>query len=64
MFPKFYRFSATFLESDEAATAVEYAILLAVIIIFAISGIMGTGDAQKAIWQDTSDALIVIEDKF
>ncbi|MEM7783625.1 MAG: Flp family type IVb pilin [Planctomycetota bacterium] len=50
-----------FLSESEGATAVEYAILIGVICLFAISGVMGTGDAQKSLWHDTSSALQIMK---
>ena len=44
----------TFLREDEAATAVEYALLLALIAAFCISAILSTGDVQKSLWFDTA----------
>jgi Flp pilus assembly pilin Flp len=57
MFAKICTQCLSFARSEDAVTSVEYAVLLAVIIIAAISGIMGTGDAQKAIWADTATSL-------
>lgn len=45
---------AWFIRDEEATTAVEYALLLALIVIFSISAILGTGDTQKALWFDTA----------
>lgn len=47
----------TFLNDEEAVTAVEYAILLAVIAVFSISAILATGDMQRALWFDTATIL-------
>ena len=55
-----YSKSKTLLSEEEAVTAVEYAILLAVIAIFSISAILGAGDVQRALWFDTADSLNVI----
>ena len=43
--------------SDEGATSVEYAIMLAMIILGAIGAILSTGDIQELMWQDTADAM-------
>jgi len=43
-----------FFQGEEGATTVEYAILLALIIVFSISAILGTGDTQRALWFDTA----------
>lgn len=50
----------TLYRDDDAATTVEYAILLAVIAVFSISAILATGDVQKVLWFDTADKLDVI----
>jgi pilus assembly protein Flp/PilA len=54
---KLCRFAKTFLQEDKGVTAVEYAILLAVIAVFSISAILATGDMQQALWFDTADKL-------
>lgn len=40
----------TFLNDDEAATAVEYAIMLAAIILTAIVGIIAVGESTSALF--------------
>ena len=55
-----YRKSKTFLAEEQAVTAVEYAILLAVIAIFSISAILSAGDVQRALWFDSADRLTII----
>lgn len=50
----------TFFHQEEAATAVEYALLLALIIVFSISAILGTGDVQRALWFDTANDIQII----
>ena len=39
----------------DGATAVEYAVMLAMIIIAAIGAILNSGNVQQAIWTDTAD---------
>ena len=48
--PKVYRFLA----SEEGPTAVEYAMMLAMIIVGAIGAVLGTGEVQKAMFEDIS----------
>jgi Flp pilus assembly pilin Flp len=60
MYNRLLKFGMTFYREEEAATTVEYALLVALIIIFSISAILGTGDVQKALWFDTADELQVI----
>ena len=50
----------SFLCNEEAATAVEYALLIALIAIFSIGAILQTGDVQRALWFDTADDIQVI----
>ncbi len=46
-----------FLADESGPTAVEYAIMLAMIIIMCIGTILSTGDVQKVIWEDSGDSL-------
>lgn len=43
--------------NDEAATAVEYAIMLGLIIVGCIAAILGTGEVQQELWFDLADTL-------
>lgn len=52
---------ARIFREEIAATTVEYAMLIAIILLFSISAILGSGDVQKLMWQDTADALEVIK---
>jgi Flp pilus assembly pilin Flp len=45
---------------EEAATTVEYALLIALILVFSISAVLSTGDFQKAVWTDTSADIQII----
>lgn len=45
------------LAGDEAATAVEYAVLLAVLILGAVGGISALGRKNSNIWAAVGDAL-------
>ncbi len=60
MIQRLSRTWTSFLRDEEAATAVEYALLIAMIAIFSISAILQTGDVQKALWFDTADEIQVI----
>jgi Flp pilus assembly pilin Flp len=60
MINRLLNIATKFFREEEAATAVEYALLVALIIIFSISAILGTGDVQKALWFDTADELQII----
>ena len=46
-----------FLKNEDGPTAVEYAVMLAMIIVAAISAVLSTGEVQRALWFDTADAL-------
>ena len=45
---------------ESGATAVEYAVLLALIMVSCISAILSTGDVQQALWFDTADRIEII----
>jgi pilus assembly protein Flp/PilA len=47
----------SFLLDESGPTAVEYAIMLAMIIIMCIGTILSTGNIQKVIWEDSRDAM-------
>lgn len=46
-----------FVVDESGPTAVEYAIMLAMIIIMCIGTILSTGNIQKVIWEDSRDAM-------
>ncbi len=46
-----------FLSDESGPTAVEYAVMLAVIIIACIGAVLTTGDVQQALFFDTADIL-------
>ncbi len=54
------KFVASFVREEEAATTVEYALLIALIAVFSISAVLSTGDVQKALWFDTATEMQVI----
>lgn len=54
------QFWKAFLSDEEAATTVEYALLITLIIIFSISAVLSAGDVQRALWFDTADAVEII----
>jgi Flp pilus assembly pilin Flp len=49
-----------FFSGQEGATTVEYALLLALIIVFSVSAILSSGDVQQALWFNTADRVEVI----
>ena len=51
------RFTKKFFFDEHAATAVEYAVMLAIIVLGAIGAILSTGDVQQQLFQSTADDL-------
>jgi Flp pilus assembly pilin Flp len=49
------------IREEEGAATTEYAVLLALIILFGIGAILGTGQIQKILWEDTAVEMQVIE---
>lgn len=45
------------LVEEDGPTAVEYAVMLAVIIIASIGAVLSTGDVQAALFNDTADQM-------
>jgi Flp pilus assembly pilin Flp len=60
MIQRLSRIWTSFLRDEEAATTVEYALLIALISIFSISAILHSGEVQKALWFDTADDIQII----
>ena len=46
--------------NDEGTTTVEYAVLIAMILVFCVAAILSAGDVQQVLWFDTADAIQVI----
>lgn len=46
-----------FLRNEDGPTTVEYAVMLAVIIIMSIGAVMNTGEVQQTLWTKSGDAL-------
>lgn len=46
---------------EEGAATTEYAVLLALIILFGIGAILGTGQIQKILWEDAAVEMQVLE---
>tara|TARA_B110000495_G_scaffold113380_1_gene98119 strand:- start:3418 stop:3603 length:186 start_codon:yes stop_codon:yes gene_type:complete len=61
MFKKIKRLFYRPLRQEEGAATTEYAVLLALIILFGIGAILGTGQIQKILWSDTAVEMQVIE---
>ena len=49
------------LGEEEGAATTEYAVMLALIILFGIGAILGTGQVQKILWEDTAVEMQVLE---
>lgn len=45
------------LVEEDGPTAVEYAVMLAVIIVACIGAVLSTGDVQKSMFTDTGDTM-------
>ena len=58
MIHRLARIWTSLLNEDDAVTTVEYALLLALIAMFCISGISVSGDVQKSLWTDTADSIV------
>ena len=54
--------SVSLAHSESGVTTVEYALLLALIMVFCISAILNTGDVQDALWFNTASTLEVINE--
>ncbi len=54
------RYLKDLLSNEDAATAVEYALLIALILVFCIAAILSAGDVQKALWFDTASDIQII----
>jgi Flp pilus assembly pilin Flp len=54
------QFLKSLLSEEQATTAVEYAVLLALILVFCIAAILSAGDVQKALWFDTASDIQII----
>ena len=61
MLKKIKRLFYSPLRQEEGAATTEYAVLLALIILFGIGAILGTGQIQKILWSDTAVEMQVIE---
>ncbi len=46
---------------EEGAATTEYAVMLALIILFGIGAILGTGQVQKILWEDTAVEMQVLD---
>ncbi len=46
-----------FLLDESGPTAVEYAVLLAMILVMCISAILSTGDIQQSMWFDAANEM-------
>jgi len=55
-----YKFYRHLMGDEDGVAAVEYAILIALILVMCLAALLGTGDVQKAIWFDTANKMQVI----
>ncbi|MGB1928841.1 MAG: Flp family type IVb pilin [Mariniblastus sp.] len=61
MLKKIKRICSHPLKGEEGAATTEYAVLLALIILFGIGAILGTGQVQKILWEDAAVEMQVLE---
>lgn len=45
------------LAKDEGTTTTEYALMIALILVFCLAALLSTGDVQQTIWFDTADTI-------
>ena len=57
MFQKLTRRLRSFLADESGPTSVEYAVMLACIILAAIGAVLSTGSVQKSLWQDNGTVI-------
>ena len=55
-----FKFFQRFARKEEGNTTVEYAVLLAMILVFCIAAILSTGDVQQILWFDTATKVQII----
>ncbi len=55
-----YAFFQNLIAKEAGNTTVEYAVLLAMILVFCIAAILSTGDVQQILWFDTADKVQII----
>ena len=60
MLKKIKRIFYRLFREEEGAATTEYAVMLALIILFGIGAILGTGQVQKILWEDTAVEIQVI----
>ena len=53
-------FFQNLIAKEAGNTTVEYAVLLAMILVFCIAAILSTGDVQQILWFDTADKVQII----
>ena len=54
---KLWNQTAHFLQNEDGPTAVEYAVMLALIIVGTIGAVLSTGNVQQALFFDVADEL-------
>ena len=54
---RIYQWCSRFLKEEDGPTAVEYAVMLALIIAVCIASVVSMGEASADVWQQTADAL-------
>ena len=57
---KSIRLLVRLIKNEDGATTVEYALLLALIVVFGIGAVLSLGTVQEALWIDTANTIQVI----
>lgn len=45
------------LAKEDGTTTTEYALMIALILVFCLAALLSTGDVQQTIWFDTADTI-------
>ena len=45
------------LAKEDGTTTTEYALMIALILVFCLAALLSTGDVQQTIWFDTADSI-------
>ncbi len=46
-----------FVKSEDGPTAIEYAVMLGVVVIFCLAVLFNLGEVQNGIWEESSEAM-------
>ena len=51
------KYLASFSSKEDGTTTTEYALMIALILVFCLAALLSTGDVQQVIWFDTADSI-------